>query len=155
MTKVDAKLVKQLREQTGARVLDCKKALEEAQGDLAKAEQLVAEKGLARAEKNQDRATQAGSIVSYVHTNGKVGAMVELQCETDFVAQNEEFQTLGKDIAMQVVAMNPQDTSELLSQEFIRDPSVKIETLVKTLSGKIGERMVLARFVRFELGEEE
>lgn len=155
MTKVNAKLVKQLREQTGARVLDCKKALDEAQGDLAKAERLVAEKGLARAEKNQDRATQAGAIVSYVHTNGKVGAMVELQCETDFVAQNEEFQTLGKDIAMQVVAMGPQDISELLAQEYIRNPSVKIETLVKTLSGKIGERMVLKRFVRFELGEKE
>lgn len=154
MAKVSAKDVKKLRDLTGARVLDCKKALDEANGDFNQAEKIVAEKGLARAEKNQDRETTAGIIAQYVHNNGKIGALVELRCETDFVAQNKEFKQLGKDIAMQVVAMNPEDVKQLLEQEFIKDASVTIEHLVKTLSGKIGEKMIVSRFRRFELGQE-
>ncbi|KUK79528.1 MAG: hypothetical protein XD95_0320 [Microgenomates bacterium 39_7] len=154
MSKVSAQEVKKLRELTGARVLDCKKALEEAKGDFAQAEKIVAKKGLARAEKNQDRETAAGIIAQYVHNNGKVGALVEIRCETDFVAQNKEFKQMAKDVAMQVVAMNPQNVDELLAQEFIKDSSLKIENLVKTLSGKIGEKMVISRFCRFGLGEE-
>lgn len=152
MAKVSAKDVKKLRELTGARILDCKKALDEADGDFDQAEKIVAKKGLARAEKHQDREAAAGFIAQYVHNNGKVGALVELRCETDFVAQNEEFKQLGKDIAMQVVAMNPENNEELLAQEFIKDASVTIEKLIKALSGKIGEKMVLFRFCRFELG---
>jgi len=154
MTKISAQEIKKLRQETGARVLDCKKALEEAQGDFKKAQELVAKKGLARAEKTQDRETTAGLIAQYVHSNGKIGALVEMRCETDFVAQNQEFKDLARDIAMQVVAMNPENEKELLEQEFIKDSSVKIEMLIKALSGKIGEKMVLSRFVRFELGAE-
>lgn len=154
MIKISASDIKQLREVTGARVLDCKKALEEANGDFKRAEAIVAEKGLARAEKNQDRETTAGLIAHYVHNNGKVGALVELRCETDFVAHNSEFQTLAKEIAMQVTAMNPENIEELLQQEFIKDPSLTIEKMIKLLSGKIGEKMELAKMVRFELGEE-
>jgi elongation factor Ts len=153
MSKISAQEVKKLRELTGARVLDCKKALEEADGDFAQAEKIVAKKGLARAEKNQDRETTAGIIAQYVHNNGKIGALVEIRCETDFVAQNQEFKQMSRDIAMQVVAMNPQDVDELLTQEFIKDPSIKIESLIKTLSGKIGEKMIVSRFCRFNLGE--
>jgi len=153
MKKISAVEIKKLREVTGARVLDCKKALEEAEGDFKKAEDLVAKKGLARAEKSQDRATTAGLIAQYVHVNGKVGALVEIRCETDFVAQNSEFKEMAKDIAMQVAAMNPETVEELLSQDFIKDSSLNIETLIKLLSGKIGEKMVLSRFTRFELGE--
>ncbi len=145
--------IKQLREETGARVLDCKKALEEANGDFKKAKEIVEQKGLARAEKKADRETKVGYIASYVHTNGTVASMVEILCETDFVAMNDEFRKMAKDIAMQVVAMNPQDVEELLSQEFIKDPSMTIEHYLKKMSGKIGEKFVLNRFVRYEVGK--
>lgn len=153
MTKISTQDIKKLRQETGARVLDCQKALQEAKSDFNRAKEIVTEKGLARAEKNQDRETVAGLVAQYVHNNGKVGALVELKCETDFVAQNSEFQQMAKDIAMQVVAMNPQDVDELLEQDFIKNPAVKIEKLVKLLSGKIGEKMIIKKFVRFELGQ--
>jgi elongation factor Ts len=146
--------LKQLREETGARIMDCKKALEETEGDLAEAKEFIADKYLSRAEKKQDRATKEGYIASYVHNNGKVGALVEVQCETDFVARNEEFRTMARDLAMQVAAMNPADIEELLEQEFIKDPSMDIETYVKSVSGKIGERMVVSRISRLEVGTE-
>ncbi|MFH2118761.1 MAG: translation elongation factor Ts [Candidatus Paceibacterota bacterium] len=146
--------LKKLRAETGARVMDAKKALEEAQGDFVKAKQLVEKKGLARAEKNLDRETKAGFIANYVHNNGQVASLVELVCETDFVAQNEEFKNLGREIAMQVSAMNPTDVKELLDQEFIRDASQTIGKLVKSLSGKVGEKIEVSRFVRFAVGSE-
>lgn len=152
MEKISASLIKELRLATGARIIDCQKALQEANGDLDEAQKIVKAKGLARAEKNQDRDTAAGYIACYEHANGKVAAVVELLCETDFVAQNEEFKTLARQIAMQVAAMNPSSVADLLSQEYIKDPSQTIEVLVKSLSGKIGEKMVLNRFQRLELG---
>ena len=154
MSKISMADVKKLREETGARILDCKKALDEAVGDFNQAKKIVGAKGLARAEKKQNRETLAGLIAVYSHMTGKIGAIVELQCETDFVAKNEEFKTLARDIAMQVVAMNPENVEELLDQEFIKDPAVTIEKLIKSLSGKTGEKMILNRFQRFELGEE-
>ena len=151
---IKASDIKKLREETGAGVMDCKKALTEAGGDYQKALELVKERGLAKAEKKADRETKEGYIASYVHATNKVGALVEILCETDFVARNEELRQLGKEIAMQVVAMNPADLEELLEQEFIKDPSVNIETLVKELSGKLGEKLVLSRFGRLEIGNE-
>lgn len=145
--------VKNLRDKTGAGMMDCKKALDEAQGDLVKAEALVMERGLAKAEKKADRETKEGFVASYVHTTGKVGVLVELLCETDFVGRNEEFRALAKDIAMQVAAMNPADSVELLAQPYIKDSSLTIETLIKQLSGKIGENISLGRFVRLGVGE--
>lgn len=145
--------LKKLRKETGARVMDAKKALEEAKGDYDKAKKLVEKKGLARAEKNADRETKAGYIASYVHNNGLVSSMVELVCETDYVAKNDEFRSLAKEIAMQVAAMKPADVDELLEQEFIRDSSLTIGKMVKALSGKIGEKMVVTRFARYEIGE--
>ncbi len=150
---IKASDIKKLREETGAGVMDCKKALTEAGGDYKKALELVKKRGLAKAEKKADRETKEGYIASYVHATGKIGALVEILCETDFVARNEELRQLGKDIAMQVVAMNPADLKELLKQEFIKDPSVTIETLVKERSGKLGEKLVLSRFQRLEVGE--
>lgn len=152
-SKISMQDIKKLREETSARILDCKKALQEAEGDYKQAKQVVIEKGLARAEKKQDRETLAGLIACYSHTNGKVGAMVEVECETDFVAQNEEFQSMARNLAMQVTAMNPETVEALLEQEFIKDPSMTVETYIKTLSGKIGEKIVLSRFERFALGE--
>lgn len=145
--------VKKLRQKTDARIMDCKKALDEAKGDMKKAEEIVAAKGLARADKKADRETAYGYIGNYVHTNGLIAAMVEVDCETDFVAQNEEFKAMVKNIAMHVVAMNPENVEELLDQDYVRDPEMTIANLIKALSGKIGEKMVLKRFVRYQVGE--
>ncbi len=152
---ISAADIKKLREETGAGVMECKSVLTEAKGDYKKAMALIQERGLARAEKKADRETKEGVVASYVHANNRVAALVELQCETDFVARNEEFQTLARNIAMQVAAMNPADVKELLEQEYIKDASLTIDKLVKLLSGKIGEKMLIARFSRIELGESE
>ncbi len=145
--------VKVLREKTGAGMMDCKKALDEAGGDMVKAEALVQARGLAKAEKKADRETKEGFVASYVHTTGKVGVLVELLCETDFVGRNDEFRALARDIAMQVAAMNPADNAELLTQPYIKDGSQTVESLIKQLSGKIGEHITLGRFVRLAVGE--
>lgn len=146
--------VKKLREESGAGVMDCKKALEEAKGDYKKALKLVAARGMERAEKKKDRVTQEGFVANYVHSDGKSAALVELRCETDFVGRNEELRAIGRDVAMQVVSMRPENLEDLLSQEFIKDSSMTIETYVKALSGKMGEKIVIHRFVRFEVGDD-
>jgi len=143
--------IKKLREITGARILDCQKALQEADGDLDKAIAAVEAKGLARAEKNQDRETKVGYVATYTHNTGMVGAMVEMLCETDFVAKNEEFRQMTRDIAMQVAAMGAENVADLLQQDFIKDPEKTVDLLIKSLSGKIGEKMILSRFERFAI----
>jgi len=152
MSSISMAEIKKLREKTGAGVMDAKKALEESNGDMKKAEAWVKEKGMARAEKKSDRETKEGYIASYVHTTGKVAALVEIQCETDFVARNEEFRSMAQNVAMQVASMNPETVEELLAQDFIKDGSQTIDQLVKTLSGKIGERFVVSKFVRYQVG---
>lgn len=149
---INATDIKKLREETGAGVLDCKRALTETEGNYQQAVALVKERGLAKADKKSDRETKEGAIFSYVHSGGRVAALVELVCETDFVARNAEFQVLGKNIAMQVAAMNPENVDDLLEQEYIRDGGATIGYLVKELSGKIGEKIAVSRFVRYELG---
>ncbi len=144
-------LIKKLREATGARILDCQKALQEADGDFDEAVSLVEARGLARAEKSQDRETKVGYIATYTHNTGMVAAMVELLCETDFVAANDEFRQLARDIAMQVAAMGAENVEELLQQDFIKDPEKTVELVIKSLSGKIGEKMILNRFQRFAI----
>jgi elongation factor Ts len=146
--------VKNLRQETGAGIMDCKKALEDSNGDMDKAREWVRQKGMARAEKKSDRETNEGYIASYVHANNKTAALVEILCETDFVARNDEFQAMARNVAMQVVAMSPTTVEELLAQEFIKSPSQTIEQLVKGLSGKIGERFVVNRFVRYQVGDQ-
>ena len=145
--------VKKLRLETGAGIMDCQKALTEAKGKYAKALEIVKAKGMARAEKKQARETKIGYIAQYVHANNQVAALVEVLCETDFVARNNEFQIMAKDVAMQVVAMNPKDTTELLKQEFIKDASLTVEELVKIMSGKVGEKLTINRFSRMQVGE--
>jgi elongation factor Ts len=142
---VSMDLVKQLREETGAGVMDAKRALEEANADMDRARQLVQERGLAKAEKKADRETKEGFIGVYVHTNGKLAALVTLLCETDFVARNEEFRALAKELAMQVASMEPANVEELYEQEYIRDGR-KICDMVKGLSGKIGENIAVGEF---------
>ena len=153
MANYTAADIKQLREETGAGMMDCKKALEESQGDFAAAKEWVRQKGLAKAEKKSDRATNEGYIASYVHNNNKTAALVEVLCETDFVARNAEFQTMARDVAMQVVSMSPEDVAALLAQDFIKNPSITIDEYIKGVSGKIGERFVINRFTRYEVGE--
>ncbi|MFL2664357.1 MAG: translation elongation factor Ts [Dehalococcoidia bacterium] len=168
MSKVTATEVKELRDITGAGFMDCKKALEEAEGNQESAISILNEKGLASAAKKADRSTSEGLIVSYIHTGGRVGAMVELNCETDFVARTDDFEILGKNIAMQVAAMDPkfldndstEDSEEnvdssmiLMEQEYIRDSSMKISDLLKESIGKLGENIKINRFSRFELGK--
>ena len=153
MSSYTAADVKRLRDETGAGMMDCKKALDEANGDFAKAKEVVRQRGLAKAEKKSDRETKIGYITSYVHNNNQVGCMLEILCETDFVARNPEFQALAKDVAMQIVAMAPETVEELLAQENIKNPSVTVEEMVKSLSGKIGEKFVVSRFVRYQVGE--
>lgn len=145
--------IKALREETGAGMLDCKKALEESAGDMEKAREWVRQRGLAKAEKKADRETHEGYVAVYAHNNNKVAAMVEILCETDFVARNPEFQDMARNVAMQVASMTPANVEELLAQEFIKNPDQTIEELVKSLSGKIGEKFVINRFVRYEVGE--
>lgn len=145
--------IKKLREKTGAGVMNVKKALAEAKGDAKKAEKIIRKKGLDKAKKKADRDVLNGLVYSYIHQTGRVGAMVEMACETDFVASNKEFKDLCKEMAMQVTSMNPKDVEELLKQDYFRDTSKKVEEVIKELIGKIGENMKVVKFVRFELGE--
>jgi elongation factor Ts len=148
---VDIKLLKKLREETKAGIADCRKALEESKGDYKKALEFIKKHGMEKAEKKKDRVTSQGLIESYIHQNGKVGAMVEVLCETDFVARTDEFKKLAHEIAMQVAAMNPKDVKTLLKQEYIRDSSQTIEKLVKGTIGKLGENITIKRISRLEI----
>ena len=145
--------IKKLREETGAGVMDAKKALEEAGGDMGKAVKLIAKKGLAKAVKKSDRETREGVIFAYVHHNNRSGAMVELTCETDFVARTDDFKTLAKELAMQVTSMDPMDVKSFLEQPYIRDPKKTVKDLMGETVGKLGENIKLVRFARLGLGE--
>jgi elongation factor Ts len=154
-------LIKELRDKTGAGIMECKKAIEDALGDLGKAEQLIKQRGLALAEKKAGREAGQGLIDSYVHA-GRIGAMIELNCETDFVARTVDFKTLAREIAMQVAATNPSRISSreastdgdvpLLDQPYIRDPGKTVQDLVNETIAKVRENVVIRRFARFELG---
>ena len=147
---VTASLVKELREKTGAGMMDCKKVLTETDGDLEKAAELLRERGIAKAAKKSGRVAAEGMVEAYISEDGKVGAVVEVNSETDFVAKNEEFRTFVMDVAMQVVKNNPATVEELLAQ-----PSLTVEgkTVNEVLIDKIatiGENMSIRRFARFE-----
>ncbi len=142
--------IKKLREMTGAGIADCREALEATSGDLKKAQDYLKKKGIEKAEKKADRETHQGHVFSYVH-GGKIGVLVSLLCETDFVAKTDEFQNLGKEICLQVASMKPKDTKELLKQEYIRAPQVTIEELVKGVIGKLGENIKIGEFSRVAL----
>lgn len=153
MTEISIEDIKKLRQQTGAGVLDCREALILAKGDFNKALAILAEKGVEILSKKAARATGEGLIETYVHSNGKIAAMVELQCETDFVAKTPEFRNLAHELALQVVSMNPGDVDELMHQEYIRDNGRTVENLVAEVIAKTGENIKVARFIRFELGQ--
>lgn len=193
---ISADMIKKLRELTGAGVLDCRKALDAAQGDMDKAVEILREKGLAAAAKKSSREASNGIIGSYVHMGAKMAALVEVNCETDFVARTDQFQGLARDLAMQVVAARPlyvrredvpaevvaqekekyldqlEDANKpqsvveriiegklakfyeetcLLEQSFIKDDSVTVRSLLTDMVARLGENIVVRRFVRFEL----
>lgn len=143
--------LKQLREETGLSVSECKKALDAAGGNIGKAKDILREWGKAVAQKKQERGVGAGLIVSYVHGTGRIGALVELRCETDFVARSDDFQKLGHELALQAVSMNPENAEELLSQPYIRDTSLTMRDLVQSVIAKLGENIRVERFSRFEI----
>lgn len=156
--------IKALREETGAGVMDCRGALEEADGDMDAARELLREKGIATAAKRADRATGQGLIESYIHS-GRIGVLVDLRCETDFVARTEPFKELAHDIAMQVASMQPaaisadqldgedEEATALLDQPFIRDAGQTIADRINDVIASVGEKIEVARFVRYEVGE--
>lgn len=197
--KITTAMVKELREETGAGVLDCKNALQEAEGDFDKAVAYLRQKGLAAVAKRADRVANEGTIGSYVHAGSRVAALLEVNCETDFVAKTDDFLALAHDLAMQVVAARPkylvpddipaevieakkesyrvqmEDSGKpedvvdrivegklkkyyqevcLVQQPFIKDEGLTVQDLVNQLAAKLGENIVVRRFVRFELGEE-
>ena len=151
--KIDPKEVQRLRAETNAGVMDCKRALEDAQGDFEKAKGLLKERGLASLKKKAGREAKEGTVASYIHSGGRVGAIVEIASETDFVSRGEDFQKLAQEVAMHVAAMDPKDIDELLSQAYIRDASKTINDLVTTLAASVGENVSVRRFQRFALGE--
>ena len=153
MVKITADQIKKLRLMTKVGVMDCRKALQESNGDFAKAQNWLLKKGAALADKKKDRATKSGIIESYIHAGGGIGVLVKLSCETDFVAKNEDFKNLAHELAMQVAAMNPKNIKELLEQEYIRDPKKKTGDLLTEVIGKIRENIKVGRIARFELGE--
>ncbi len=191
--------VKELREKTGAGILDCKKALKECSGDIEKAITYLREKGMASAHRKAGRTTKEGRVSAYIHAGGKIGVLLEVDCETDFVARTEDFQTLVKDVAMHIAAMSPQYVSRedvpqdvveaekeilrkqaessgkpanviekivegrlekffkeacLMEQEFVKNPEITVEELVKQTIAKLGENIQVRRFARFRVGEE-
>jgi elongation factor Ts len=161
-------MVKALRGKTGAGVIDCKNALVESDGDIEKAHGILNERGIALAKKKVDRVAEQGIIETYVHLGGKIGVMVEINCETDFVARTEQFKELAHDIALQIAAMSPlyisseeipagetgvdHQTACLLQQQFIKDPSKTIRDIITETIAKVGENIKIRRFARFELG---
>ena len=148
---VDIKLIKKLREETQASVADVRTALEESGGNYDKAVEWLKKRGIEKAEKKAERETAQGLVESYIHQNGKVGALLEILCETDFVARTDDFKHLAHEVSMQVAAMDPKDVDTLLKQEYIRDNSVTIEELVKQTIAKLGENIVIKKFTRFEI----
>ncbi len=178
MTAISASQVKDLRELSGAGIMECKRALEQTNGDLQQAAAILQQQGLAKAEKKSGRAAQQGLIEPYIHGGGRIGVIVEVNCETDFVARTADFKTLAHDIAMQVAATSPRVVSadeiasdeeaalerefgsrdqavaavSLLDQPFIKDPKMTVRDLIRASIAKLGENIVVRRFARFEVG---
>ncbi len=150
---IDVNKIKILREKTGIGISECREALDKNAGNLKAAEKWLNQQGIIKAAKKADRKTSQGLVESYVHSGGKIGVLVEINCETDFVARTDDFKKLAHEIAMQISAMNPKDVKELMQQLYIRDPQIQIEQLIKTTIAKLGENIQVKKFFRLELGE--
>ncbi len=166
--KITTERIRELREESGAGVMECRNILVEVEGDKEKALQLLKERSLIKVAKKKDRAASQGLIEAYIHAGGRIGAMVELNCETDFVARTAEFKELAHNLALQVAAIPPKcisaeeapedteidpQTDCLLQQPFIRNADITIQDLINENIAKVGENIKISRFARFELGE--
>jgi elongation factor Ts len=164
---ISTERIKELREQSGAGIMDCRNALLQSDGDFDKALEILKQQSLVKVEKKKQRTAAQGLIEAYVHS-GRIGSMVEVNCETDFVARTDEFKKLAHELAMQVAACAPQCISPeekpegnepidpsacLLQQAYIRDPNKTVQDLVNEVIAKVGENIKISRFARFELGE--
>lgn len=149
--QISLDLLKKLREETSAGVADCRQALEDARGDYGNAKKLLIERGLEKAAKKAGKETSQGLIESYVH-NGRVGVLVELRCETDFVARTDEFKHLAHELVLQIASMSPKDVNDLLKGQYIRDTAMTIDDLVKQVVAKVGENITIGQFTRISLG---
>ena len=143
--------VKQLRQETGVSVSECKKALEKSDGDFDKAKETLRKKGLELAGKRAEREAGSGIIDSYIHPDNRVGVLIELRCETDFVAKSEDFKNLAHELCLQIAAMDPEDQDSLLSQSWVKDESKKIKDLLAEYIAKLGENIIIKNFSRFEI----
>jgi elongation factor Ts len=166
--EISIEVIKELREQCGAGIMECRNALLEVEGDVDKALQMLKERGLLKAEKKAERTTAQGLIEAYVHTGRRIGALIELNCETDFVARTDEFKELAHNLAMQVAALSPQFINQeeipedadlepqaacLLLQPYIRDPRITVRDVIVETVAKVGENIKVGRFARFEIGD--
>lgn len=148
---ISTEKIKQLREKTNLSIMECKRAIEEADGDESKALKILGEKGKEKALKKSTREAGQGLIEVYLHNNGKIGVILELNCETDFVAKNEEFKNTAHDIAMHIAALNPKDLEELLLQPFIKDEQKTIKDIIDETVAKLGENIKIGKFLRLEI----
>jgi len=164
---ITIEVIRELRGITGAGIMDCKRALQEAECDLDNAIEILKKRGFAKAEKKAHRVVRQGLVEAYIHTGGRIGALVEVNCESDFVAHTDEFKRLAHDLAMQVAATDPSflssedipegvDPSEacFLSQPFIKDPQITVHAVIAETIARVGENIKVRRFARFELGKE-
>ena len=166
--KVPTDRVKELREQSGVGIMECRNALLEAEGNIEKALQILKQQNLFKVEKKRTRSVSQGLIEAYIHTGGRIGAMVEVNCETDFAARTDEFKALAHNLAMQVAAMSPQFISQeegtetadieaqtacLLLQPYIKKPDMTVQDIIDEAIAKVGENIKVSRFARFEVGE--
>jgi len=143
--------IKKLREETEVSISECKKALTEAKGDLQKAKDILRKWGKDFAKKRIEKEARQGIIESYIHSNKKIGAMIELCCETDFVAKNPDFQKLAHELALQITAINPSEENPLFNQPWIRDEAKTIKDLIDEYIAKLGENIIIKRFIRYEI----
>ncbi len=144
--------IKKLREESGVGIADCKEALSLSKGNIEEAKKWLKQKGLDKASSKEEREVKSGLVEVYSH-GGKIGVLVELLCETDFVARTEDFKNLAHELSLQIASMNPSSVEELLAQEYIRDNSQTVDQLVKSAAGKLGENIQIGRFERIALGE--
>jgi elongation factor Ts len=143
--------IKQLREETGMSVMDIKKALEEGGGDLEKTRELLRSRGAEIAKKKQEREAGEGIVGAYVHPTAKTGVLLDVRCETDFVGKSADFKELVHELALQIAALDPQDVGDLLGQEYVKDSSKTVQNLLQEYIAKLGENIVIKRFVRYQI----
>ena len=148
---INADQIKKLREETGASVIECKKALDSLDGDFEKSLQILQKKVSQSLKKKADRKTEVGIVESYIHNSGKIGVLLELVCETDFVARNDGFKELTHNLAMHIAAMNPKDEKELFNQLYIKNTNQTIKDLIGENISKLGENIQVKRFIRYEI----